>query len=73
MDNVLGHRPSTQPAIVVDTLKDSQVQDTQTDDNQLQQTDEATPSLDTSDTAVPSLASTDLTDTSGEVATISQG
>ena len=60
MNNVLGYRLSTQPAVMVDTLEDSQVQDTQTDD-QLQQTDKATPNLDTSDTAVPSPASTDLT------------
>ena len=73
MDNVLGHRPSTQPAVVIDTLEDSQVQDTQTDDDQLLQTDEANPNLDTSDAAVPSPASTDLTNTSGEVATTPQG
>ena len=47
--------------------------DTQTNDDQLLQTDEAIPNLDTSDTAVPSPASTNLTDTSGEVATTSQG
>ena len=45
-----------QPAVVVDTLEDSQVQDTQTDDDQLQQIDRATPNLDTSYTAVPSPA-----------------
>ena len=75
MDGVLGHKPSTQPAVVVDTLEDSQVQDdTQVDDDELQQTEIATPtSLDTSDTTVPSPASTDVTDASGEVATTSQG
>ena len=60
--------------LVVDTLEDSQVQDTQVDDDELQQTEIATPtSLDTSDTTVPSPASTDVTDASGEVATTSQG
>ena len=74
MNGVLGHKPSTQPAVVVDTLEDSQVQDTQVDDDELQQTEIATPtSLDTSDTTVPSPASTDVTDASGEVATTSQG
>ena len=74
MDEVLGHKPSTQPAVVVDTLEDSQVQDTQTDDDQLQPTEVgASPNLDTSDTVVPSPASTDATDGSGEVATTSQG
>ena len=73
MDRVLGHKPSTQPAVVVDTLEDTQVQDTQTDDDQLQETEVgATPNLDTSDTTVPSPASTDVTDASGEVATTSQ-
>lgn len=42
MDGVLGHKPSTQPAIVVDTLEDSQVQDIQTDGNQLLQTEVGT-------------------------------
>ena len=76
MDGVLGQKPSTQPAVVVDTLGDSQVQDTQVDDDdKLQQTDMiATPtSLDTSDTTVPSPVSTDVTDASDEVATTSQG
>ena len=69
MDIVLGHWPSSQPAVhvVVDTPGDSQVQDTQTDDEQ--QTGKATPN---SDIAVPSSAGTDLTDTSGEVATTFQ-
>ena len=35
MDTVLGHKPSTQPSVVVDTLEDSQVQDAE--DNELQQ------------------------------------
>ena len=71
MDSVLGHKPSTQPAVVVDTLEDSQVEDTQTDDDdQLQQT-EVEANLDTSD--IPSPASTDVTDASGEVATTSHG
>ena len=71
MDSVLGHKPSTQPAVVVDTPEDSQVEDTQTDDDdQLQQT-EVEANLDTSD--IPSPASTDVTDASGEVATTSQG
>lgn len=80
MDDMLGNNPSTQPAVVVDTLEDSQMQDTQTaaDDNQLQQTEVGViPNLDssrdTSDTAVPSPASTDVTDASGEVASTSQG
>ena len=69
MDGVLGHKPSTQPAVIVDTLGDSQVQDTQVDDDdELQQTDMIT-SLDTSDTTVP----TDVTDASGKMATPSQG
>ena len=73
MDGVLGHKPSTQPAVIVDSLQDSQVQDTETVD-QLQQTEVgATPNLDTSDTVVPSPASTDVTDDRGEVATTSQG
>ena len=73
MDRVLGHKSSTQPAVVVDTLEDTPVQDTQTDDDQLQETEVgATPNLDTSDTTVPSPASTDVTDASGEVATTSQ-
>ena len=70
MDRVLGHKPSTQPAVVVDTLEDTQVQDTQTDDEQLQETDVGvTSNLDTSAISFPSPASTDV---SGEVATISQ-
>ena len=73
MDRMLGHKPSTQLAVVVDTLEDTQVQDTQTDDEQLQETDVgATSNLDTSDTSFPSPASTDVTDASGEVATTSQ-
>ena len=44
MDGVLGHKPSMQPAVVVDTLQDSQLQYTQIDDDQLQQT-EAEPLL----------------------------
>ena len=72
MDGVLGYKPSTQPAVVVDTLEDSQVQDTQVDDDELQQTDMiATPT--SLDTSVPSSASADVTDASGEVATTSQG
>ena len=39
MDDVLGHNPSTQPVVVVDTLKDSQVQDTQLDDDLLHDTE----------------------------------
>ena len=31
---MLGHKPSTQSAVVVDTLEDSQVQDTQVDDDE---------------------------------------
>ena len=75
MNDVLGHKPSTQPAVVVDTLEDSQVQDTQVDDDELQQTDMITTptSLDTSDISIPSPASADVTDASGEVATTSQG
>ena len=60
--------------VVVDTLEDTQVQDTQTDNDQLQETEVgATSNLDTSDTTVPSPTSTDVTDASGEVATTSQG
>ena len=75
MDGVLGHKPSTQPAVVVDTLEDSQVQDTQVDDDELQQTDmiATLTSLDTSDIAVPNPASADVTDASGKVATTYQG
>ena len=70
MDHVLGNKPSTQLAVVVDTPEE---QDTQTDDDQLQETDVgATSNLDTSDTSFPSPASTDVTDASGEVATTSQ-
>ena len=69
---MLGHKPSTQPAVVVDALEDIQVQDTQTDDDLLQETEVKTPSnLDTSDSTVVSPASTDVTDASGEVATTS--
>ena len=72
MDTVLGHKPSTQPAVVVDTLEDSQVQDTQ-DDEQTQPEMGATPTnLDSSDNTVPSPTSTDVTDASGDVATTSQ-
>ena len=75
MNGVLGHKPSTQPPVVVDTLEDSQVQDTQVDDDELQQADMiATPtSLDTSDTTVLIPGSTDVTDASGEVVTTFQG
>ena len=31
IDHTLGHKPSIQPAVVVDVLEDTQVQDTQTD------------------------------------------
>ena len=59
---LVGYNPSTQPAVVVDTLEDTQVQDTQMDDDQLQETEvRATSNLDTSDTA------------SDKMATISQG
>lgn len=68
IDNMLGYGPSMQPAVV----EDFKVQNTQTDDNQLQQTDKATPNLDTFHTAFCGLTNTDLTDTSGEVATTSQ-
>ena len=71
---MLGHKPSTQPAVVVDALEDIPVQDTQTDDDLLQETEVEAPSnLDTSDITVLSPASTDVTDASGEVATTSQG
>ena len=75
MIGVFGHKPSTQSAVVVDTLEDSQVQDTQVDDDEMQQTGMiATPtSLDASDISVPSPASADVTDASGEVAITSQG
>ena len=72
---LVGHEPSTQPAVVVDALEHTQVQadDTQIDDDKLQETGVgATSNLDNSDTAVPSPASTDVTDTSGKIATISQ-
>ena len=75
MDGVLGHKPSTQPAVVVDTLEDSQVQDTQVDDDLLHDTEgeAAVASQDTSDVTVPSpIGSSDVTDTSSEVATTSQ-
>jgi len=39
MDDVQGHNSSTQPVVVVDTLKDSQVQDTQLDDDLLHDTE----------------------------------
>ena len=72
MDTVLGHKPSTQPAVVVDTLEYSQVQDTQ-DDEQTQPEMGATPTnLDSSDNTVPSPTSTDVTDASGDVTTTSQ-
>ena len=65
MDDVLGHKPSTQPAVVVDTLEDSEVQDTQVDDDLLHDTEgEATVATqDTSDVTVPSpVGSSDVTD-----------
>ena len=49
-----------------------QVDDTQIDDENRGGIG-ATSNLDTSDTAVPSPASTDVTDTSGKMATSSQG
>ena len=74
IDHVLGHKPSTQPAVVVDTLEDIKVQDILTDDNLLQETEvEALSNLDSSDSTVRSPASTDVNDASGEVATTSQG
>ena len=74
IDCVLGHKPSTQPAVVVDALEDIQVQDTQTDDDLLQETGVEVPSnLGTSESTVLGPASTDVTDASGEVATTLQG
>ena len=74
INRVLGHKPSTQPAVVVDALEDIPVQDTQTDNDLLQETEVEAPSnLDTSDSTVLSPASTDVTDASGEVVTTSQG
>ena len=35
MDRLLRHKPFTQPAVVVDELEDTQVQDTQIDNDQL--------------------------------------
>ena len=70
---MLGHKPSANPAVVVDALEDTQVQDTQIDDL-LQETEVEAPSnLDTSYTTILSPASTDVTDASGEVATTTQG
>ena len=72
MYTVLGHKPSTQPAVVLDTLEDSRVQDAE--DDELQQPEvRASPNLDNSNTTAPSPASTSTTDASGDVATISQG
>ena len=74
IDHVLGHKPSTNPAVVVDALEDIQVQDTQIDDDLLQEIElEAPSNLDTSYTTILSPASTDVTDASGEVATTTQG
>ena len=74
IDRVLGHKTSTQPAVVVDALEDIQVQDTQTNDELLQETEvEAPTNLDTSGSTVLSPASADVTDVSGEVATTSLG
>ena len=71
---MLAHKPSTQPAVVVDVLEDIQVQDTQTDDDLLQETGVEVPSnLGTSESTVLGPASTDVTDASGEVATTLQG
>ena len=59
---LVGHKHSTQPVVVVDTLEDTQLQNTQIDDDQLQETEVgATSNLDTLDTA------------SDKIATISQG
>ena len=35
MECLLRHKPSTQPAVAIDALEDTQVQDTQIDDDQL--------------------------------------
>ena len=59
---LVGHKHSTQPAVVVDAPEDTQVQDTQMDDDRLQETEVgATFNLDTLDTV------------SDKMATISQG
>ena len=83
MGDVLAHKPSTQPEVVVDTLADSQVKNTQTEDIDNNLT-EAGPTLNTSNitgnaapsptgTVPPSPTGNDVTDTSGEAATTSQG
>ena len=80
MGDVLAHKPSTQPEVVVDALADSQVQNTQIEDNDDDLT-EAGSTSNTSDTtgnAPPSSTGTatpsnDATDTSSEASTSSQG
>ena len=69
MDEVLGYKPSTQPAVVIDTLEDSQVQDAPMEDDEWQQTEvgaipnvDTSSSIDTTGTAVPSPANTDAID-----------
>jgi len=72
MGDVLAHKPSTQPEVVVDTLNDSQVHDTQREvvDDGLT---EVGSTLYSSNTIPSSLTGTDVTDTSGEGPTASQG
>ena len=66
MGDVLAHKCSTQPEVVVDTLDDSQVHDTQrvVDDSLT----EVGSTLHASDTIPPSPTGTDVTDTSGIMA-----
>ena len=45
METVLGHKPSTQTAVVVDTLENSQVQDTEDDKLQQPEDNSDTPVL----------------------------
>ena len=72
MGDIFAHKPSTQPEVVADTLDDSQVHDTQREvvDDSLT---EVGSTLYASDTIPLSPTSTDVTDTSGEGLTASQG
>ena len=82
MSDVLAHKPSTQPEVVVDKLADSQVQNTQTEDTDDDLT-EAGSSLNTSNTSVNASAShiagiprptgDDVTNTNAEMIPTSQG
>ena len=72
IDAVLGHKPSTEPAVVIDMLEETQVQEWpgEDDDQEILETEllKTWGNSDTSGTAIPSPASTDrATDTSTKI------